>query len=126
MPPAVRQLTSHFELHPLLGPLLLPKHASRAQVPGALAKANSANPASDFTIPLVDAVECALSTSVSIEPKTLTDVLRCPNADKWIAATLTEIKAHLENSMWELAQLLPGRHAISSHCVMNLVFWSYS
>jgi len=119
-PPATRQLTSHFEHHPSLGPPLLPKCASGAQLPGALAKANSAKPADGFAIPLVDAVECALNTSVSIELKTLADTLRRPNVDKWVAAALAEIEVHIQNSTWELTQLPPGRWAIGSRWVFKI------
>ena len=116
-PPAVKQLTSHFEHHPSLGLPLPPKRVSRARLPGALAKANSARFSHNFTIPLVDAVECALNTSVSIEPKTLADVLKRPDADRWVAAALAEIEAHLQNGTWELVQLPPGRRAIGSRWV---------
>jgi len=119
-PPTTRQLMSHFEHHPLLGPPLLPKCASRAQLPGALAKANSARPAEGFAIPLVDAVECALNTRVSIKLKTLANVLRQPDADKWVTAALVEIEVHIQNSTWELTQLLPSRWAIGSHWVFKI------
>ena len=76
------------------------------------AKANLAGPADDVTIPLIDAVECTLNTSKTIEPRTLAKALKQPDADKWVTAVLTEIEAHLHNGMWELAQLLPGRRAI--------------
>jgi len=119
-PPAVKQLTSHFEHHPSLGLPLPPKRVSRARFPGALAKANSAGPTHGFAIPLVDAVECALNTSVSIEPKTLANALKQPDADKWVTATLAEIEAHLQNGTWELAQLPPGRRAIGSRWVFKI------
>jgi hypothetical protein len=119
-PPAVRQLMSHFEHHPSLGAPLPPKCASRAWLPGGLAKANSAGPTHSFAIPLVDAVECALNTSISIKLKTLADVLRQPDVDKWVTAALAEIEAHLQNGTWELAQLPPGRHAISSCWVFKI------
>ena len=119
-PPAVKQLMSHFEHHPLLGLPLPPKHVSRAWLPSALAKANSAGPTHGFTIPLVDAVECALNTSITIEPKTLANALKWPDADKWVAAALAEIEAHLQNSTWELAQLPPGRRAIGSCWVFKI------
>ena len=61
-----------------------------------------------------------MSTSVSIKPRTLADALRHPDADKWIAAALAEIEAHLENGTWELAQLPPGRRAIGSRWVFKV------
>jgi len=119
-PPAVKQLTSHFEHHPSLGHPLPPKRVSRARLPGALAEANSAGSTHGFAIPLVDAVECALNTSVSIELKTLADALKRPDADKWVAAALAEIEAHLQNGTWELVQLPPGRRAIGSRWVFKI------
>ena len=119
-PPTVRQLTSHFEHHPSLEPPLPPKRASRARVPGALAEANSADLTDGFAVPLVDAVECAMATSADIEPKTLADALKRPDADKWVAAALAEIEAHLQNGTWELAQLPPGRRAIGSRWVFKI------
>ena len=65
-------------------------------------------------------MECALNTSISIKLKTLADVLRWPDADKWVAATLVEIEAHIQNGTWELTQLPPGRWAISSCWVFKI------
>ena len=119
-PPAVKRLTTHFEHHPSVAPSLPPKRASRARQPGALAEASLAGPADDIAIPLVDAVECALSTSESIEPRSLAEALKRPDADKWVAAALAEIEAHLQNGTWELAQLPPGRRAIGSRWVFKI------
>jgi hypothetical protein len=55
-----------------------------------------------------------------MEPKSFVDALRRPDADKWVAAALAEIEAHLENGTWELTQLPPGRHAIGSRCVFKI------
>src|SRR5882757_3219309 len=55
-----------------------------------------------------------------MELRTLADTLRRPDAEKWVAAALAEIEAHLENETWELAQLPPGRRAISSHWVFKV------
>jgi hypothetical protein len=96
------------------------KRALRARLPGALAEGNSAVLASDFAIPLVDAVKCALNVSVNIELKSLAEALARPDADKWIAAALAEIEAHVENGTWELAQLPPGRRAIGSRWVFKI------
>jgi hypothetical protein len=98
-PPAVRWLTSHFEHHPSLEDPLPAKHASRAQLPGALAEANTVVPASDFAIPLADAVECMLNVSASIELKSLAEALEQPDADKWITVVLAEIEVHLQNGI---------------------------
>jgi hypothetical protein len=59
-------------------------------------------------------------TSISIEPKTLAEALKRPDADKWVAAALAEIEAHLQNGTWELAQLPPGRRAIGSRWVFKI------
>jgi len=47
-----------------------------------------------------------------MEPKSLADALKQPDTDKWVAAALAEIEAHLQNGTWELAQLPPGKRAI--------------
>jgi hypothetical protein len=113
-PLAVRQLTSNFEHHPSLGDPLPGKWPSGAHVPGALAEANAAGPVGAFTIPLVDAMEFALSMSAVSELRTLEDALKRPDVDKWVVATLVEIEAHMQNGTWELAQLPPRKRAIGS------------
>ena len=50
----------------------------------------------------------------------LVEALSRPDVDSWIAAALAEIKAHMENGTWELAQLPPGRQAISSCWVFKV------
>jgi len=55
-----------------------------------------------------------------MEPKSLADALKRPDADKWVAAALTEIEAHLQNGTWELAQLPPGKRAIGSQWVFKI------
>lgn len=98
--PAVRNLTSNFERHPVLGGPLPEKRPSRAQVPGVLAEANSAGPSDEFAVPLVDAVEWAVIWSSDLEPRTLTDALKRADADKWVAAALAEMLV-LDNSPLE-------------------------
>ena len=49
-PPAVRDLTSNFERHPVLEAPLLGKRPCRARVPGGLASANSADPGDEFVV----------------------------------------------------------------------------
>lgn len=71
-------------------------------------------------IPLVNAIECALIMSANIELWTLADALRHLDADKWVAAALAEIEAHVQNSMWELAQLPSSRCVIGSHWVFKV------
>jgi hypothetical protein len=113
-PSAIRQLTSNFKHHLSLGDPLPEKRPSGACVPGALAEANAAGPVGAFTIPLVDAVEFALSMSAVSELRKLEDALKQPDVDKWVTATLAEIKAHMQNGTWELAQLPPRKRAIGS------------
>jgi hypothetical protein len=118
-PPTVKHLTSHFEHH--LSVALLPlKHASRACQLGVFTEANLSTPAKDVAILLSNAIECALCTSDKIELRTLAEALRQPDADKWVAAALTEIEAHLQNGMWELVQLLPGKRAIGLQWVFKV------
>src|SRR5258706_15652017 len=119
-PPAVRNLTDNFEHHPSLGAPLPEKRHSRARQPGALLEANSGAELDSIDIPLVDAIECAFITSGSMEPRTLADALTRPDAERWVAAALAEIEAHLENDTWELAQLPPGRRAIGSRWVFKI------
>ena len=73
-----------------------------------------------IAIPVVDAMECAFSTSECMEPRTLADAMLRPDAASWVAAALAEIEAHLDNGTWELAQLPPGRRAIGSHWVFKV------
>jgi hypothetical protein len=119
-PLAVRQLTSNFEHHLSLGDPLPGKQPSGVHVPGALAEANAAGPVGAFAIPLVDAVEFALSTSAVSEPRTLKDALKQLDVDKWVVAALKEIEAHMQNGMWELAQLPPGKRAIGLRWVFKI------
>jgi hypothetical protein len=120
VPPAVKQLVDHFEHHPALDVPLPSKRASKGRLPGALTEANSATVPDDVLIPLLDAIDCVFLTSVTMEPKTLADALRRPDADKWVVAALAEIEAHLQNSTWELAQLPPGKRAIGSRWIFKI------
>jgi hypothetical protein len=73
-----------------------------------------------FSIPIVSAVDFALSTSSSIEPKSLKEALTRPDADKYIAAAIAEIEAHMENKTWELCRLPAGKKAIGSRWVFKI------
>jgi len=109
MPPKVRGLTSHFEHHLSADPLPV-KHPPCAQVPGALAEdANHVDIADSVAVPLFDVMDFAFNTVATLEPKTLAEALRWPNADRWIEAALAEIKAHIWNGTWELVQLPPSK-----------------
>ena len=85
-----------------------------------MAEANLATPDGAITIPLVDAIEHAFSGSDTIEPRTLAEALKRPDADKWVAAALAEIEAHIQNGTWELTQLPPGKRAIGSRWVFKI------
>jgi len=87
---------------------------------GALAKANLATPNGAITVLLVDVIKHTFSGSDTIEPRTLAKALKWPDADKWVAAALTKIKAHIQNGTWELTQLPPGKRAISSWWVFKI------
>ena len=74
------------------------------------------------TIPLIDAIDFALSTSNTSEPKSLKEALSRPDADKWIAAAADEIEAHLKNKTWELCRLPAGKKAIGSRWVFKIKY----
>jgi hypothetical protein len=117
--PTVKRLTSHFKHHLSVAPLPL-KRASRAHQLGVFTEANLSTPAEDVAILLSDAIECALHTSDTIEPRTLAEALRQPDADKWVVAALAEIEAHLQDRTWELVQLPLGKRAIGSQWVFKV------
>jgi Reverse transcriptase (RNA-dependent DNA polymerase) len=71
-------------------------------------------------IPIVDGIEGALNMSAVIEPKTLAEALRRPDADKYLACAIDEVKAHLENKTWKLVRLPNGKHAIGSRWVFKI------
>ncbi|KAG8755136.1 hypothetical protein FRC14_004320 [Serendipita sp. 396] len=60
-------------------------------------------------IPIIDAIEYALSTSAGPEPTTLAEALERPDADKYLAAAIEEVKAHLDNGTWEVVRLPHGK-----------------
>jgi len=107
-------------MHPLLTSELPAKRASKGQQAGALAEANLATPDGAITILLIDTIKHAFSGSDTIKPRTLAEALKQPDTDKWVAATLAEIKAHIQNGTWELTQLPPGKRAISSQWVFKI------
>ena len=119
-PPSVRSLTSDYEHHPNNGPPLPVKRALCGRLPGALAEANLMVVDDFVSVPVVDTIECAFSTSAAMEPKSLAEAVACPDGESWIAAVLLEIKAHLENGTWELAQLPAGRWAIGLRWVFKV------
>jgi hypothetical protein len=118
--PEVRNLMTHFEHHPA-GQQLPPKRASRARQPGALAEdAAHAESTDEVVVPILAAMDCALATSGSTEPRTLAEAMTRPDAAKWLEAAYAELQAHVMNGTWELAQLPPGRRAIGSQWVFKL------
>lgn len=74
----------------------------------------------DIYVPVLNAVEFAFNSSGGAEPRLLTEALKHPDADKWVEAVLKEIEAHVQNGMWELAQLPPGCCAIGSRWVFKV------
>lgn len=70
-------------------------------------------------IPLVDAVEYALS-AMETEPRTLAEALKRPDADKYIECAIEEVKAHLENGTWKVVRLPKGKRAIGSRWVFKI------
>ena len=118
--PAVKRLVAGFEHHLINNAPLPSKRASCGRLPGALTKANLGVADAGIAIPVVDTIECAFNMSESMEPRTLTDAISRPDTASWITTVLAEIEAHLKNSTWELAQLLPGRRAIGSHWVFKV------
>ncbi|THH26797.1 hypothetical protein EUX98_g7390 [Antrodiella citrinella] len=72
-----------------------------------------------------EALVYAFNTRVSFkadEPRTFSEAMRRPDADKWYQAAQDEIKSHLENGTWELAQLPEGCKAIGSRWVFRIKY----
>jgi len=61
-----------------------------------------------------------VTPSHCVEPRTLTKALKWPDMDKWVAAALTKIEAHIQNGIWELTQLPPSKRAIGSWWVFKI------
>ncbi|CAI7735194.1 unnamed protein product [Closterium sp. NIES-54] len=53
------------------------------------------------------------------EPKTLAEALSGPDAEKWKQSVKEEYDSLLENKMWELCELPPGKKAISSKLIFR-------
>ncbi|CAI5976294.1 unnamed protein product [Closterium sp. NIES-64] len=53
------------------------------------------------------------------EPKTLTEALSGPDAEKWKQSVKEEYDSLLENETWELCELPPGKKAISSKLIFR-------
>ncbi len=120
MPPEVRNLLSNFEHHPLTKPLPLVCLTCTC-VPGALLEdTNSAMSSVVVHVPLLDTIEFIFSTTTEMEPRSLVEALKHPDVAEWVKAALSEIKAHVQNGTWELAQLPPGRRAIRSRWVFKI------
>ena len=76
--------------------------------------ANLAGTTDPISFPVLDAIKFTFNTTTALEPRTLAEALKQPNANRWIEAVLAEIKAHILNGTWELIQLPPGKQVISS------------
>lgn len=79
----------------------------------------SAEPTETIYIPLVDAVEYALS-AMEMELHTLAEALKRPDADKYVECAIEEVKAHLENGTWKVVRLPKGKRAIGSRWVFKI------
>lgn len=140
VPRAVSQLHAHYDRQP---ENLLPQQATKDQIPGALAESASDDEQAfsgaampsvtpkpkvtpdplkpDFIcVPMVDVVELALNTSAASKPKMLKEALKRPDGDKYLKAAIEEVKAHIENKMWEVVQLPEGKHTIGSQWVFKI------
>ena len=82
--------------------------------------ANASNLLEPTCIPILDAMEFVFSAMPALEPGSLAEALRRPDVSERVKAALAEIKAHLCNGMWELAQLPPGRRTIGSRWVFKI------
>ena len=118
-PTEVWRLLLNYEHHLSTDPLPA-KCTLQAQLPGTLAEDANSSTESDTCILLLDAIECVFSTSLDLEPWTLRDTLSRTDTPKWVEAALKEIKAHVQNGTWELAQLPPGKRAIGSRWVFKI------
>ena len=112
--PEIRNLTTHFKHHPA-NQQLPPKHPSWACCPGALAEDTGHTESTEVDIiPIFMAMDYTLATAGTVEPRTLAEAMTHPDAAKWLEAAYTELQAHVMNGTWELAQLPPSKHTISS------------
>ena len=119
-PPEIRNLTSHFKHH-LTNEQLPLKCSSWARRPGALAEdAGHVEDAEVDVVPIFAAIDYALATVGTTEPRTLAEAMVCPDAAKWLEAAYAELQAHVTNGTWELAQLPPGKCAIGSWWVFKV------
>ena len=66
------------------------------------------------------AMDYTLATAGTVEPRTLAEAMTHPDAAKWLEAAYTELQAHVMNGTWELAQLPPSKHTISSWWVFKI------
>lgn len=81
---------------------------------------DNTRPPDYLEITVEDGVEFALSTTTRFVPDTLQEALDSPDRDKWIAAAIDEIGAHLENKTWEVVQLPQGKRAIGCRWVFRI------
>ena len=120
LPPEIRNLMSHFEHHPT-NEQLPPKHSSWACHLGALAEDTShVEDAEVDVVPIFAAMDYALATVGTTEPRTLAEAMVRPDAAKWLEAAYTELQVHITNGTWELAQLPPSKCVIGSWWVFKV------
>ena len=70
--------------------------------------ANLAGTTDPISFPVLNAIKFAFNMTTALEPRTLVEALKQPDANRWIKAALAEIEAHISNGTWELVQLPPG------------------
>ena len=110
----------HFKHH-LTNKQLPLKCSSQACCLGALAKdAGHIKDAEVDIVPIFAAMDYTLMTVGTTEPRTLAEAMAHPDAAKWLEAAYAELQAHVTNGTWELAQLPPGKCAISSWWVFKV------
>ena len=65
------------------------------------------------------AVEFVLNVS-GVEPRTLTEAVKCPDGQMYLDVAIEEMKVVVNNGTWELVSLPAGRKAIGSYWVFRI------
>jgi hypothetical protein len=72
-------------------------------------------------MPIFTAMDCIFTTAAGmVEPRTLAEAMMCRDTEKWLEAAYAELQAHVTNGTWELIQLPPSKHVISSWWVFKV------
>lgn len=67
-----------------------------------------------------NAVDYALFSYQDLEPNSLMEAMKQPDADKFIEAAIEEINAHIDNGTWEVVQLPPAKKPIGCRWVFKI------